>query len=33
MSHPTINPHGIVPVGPIIDWDAPHVRARGVEYA
>jgi putative glutathione S-transferase len=33
MSHPTINPHGIVPAGPIVDWDSPHVRARGVQYA
>ena len=33
MSHPTINPYGIVPVGPVIDWDSPHVRVRGVQYA
>ena len=33
MSHPTINPSGIVPVGPAIDWDAPAVRARGVQFA
>ena len=33
MSHPTINPSGIVPVGPVIDWDAPHFRVRGVRYA
>ena len=26
MSHPTINPHRIVPVGPDVDWDAPHAR-------
>lgn len=25
-THPTINPTGIVPVGPIIDWDEPHGR-------
>ena len=25
-SHPTINPYGIVPTGPIMDWDAPHGR-------
>ncbi|MEC8641930.1 MAG: glutathione S-transferase family protein, partial [Pseudomonadota bacterium] len=25
-SHPTINPTGIVPVGPEIDYDAPHGR-------
>ena len=29
MSHPTINPYGIVPAGPILDWDAPHIRERG----
>ncbi len=28
MSHPTINPHGIVPAGPLLDWDVPHGRAR-----
>lgn len=33
MSHPTINPYGIVPVGPVIDWDSPHIRARGVVFA
>ena len=33
MSHPTINPHGIVPMGPVIDWDAPPLRTRGVAYA
>jgi len=27
-SHATINPTGIVPVGPLIDFDAPHDRAR-----
>lgn len=27
-SHPTINPTGIVPVGPILDDDAPHGRAE-----
>ena len=27
MSHRTINPTGIVPVGPAIDFDAPHGRA------
>jgi putative glutathione S-transferase len=26
MSHKTINPTGIVPVGPAIDFDAPHGR-------
>ena len=25
-SHGTINPNGIVPLGPVIDWDAPHHR-------
>lgn len=33
MSHPTINPHGIVPAGPAIDWDAPAIRARGQQVA
>ena len=33
MSHPTINPHGVVPIGPEVDWDAPIVRARGTVYA
>ena len=32
-SHPTVNPAGIVPAGPVMDWDAPPVRARGREYA
>ena len=27
-SHPTVNPHGIVPVGPQVDYDAPHNRER-----
>lgn len=27
-SHPMINPTGIVPVGPLIDFDAPHDRDR-----
>jgi len=33
MSHPTINPHGIVPAGPTVDWEAPPIRARGKAYA
>ena len=28
MSHSSINPTRIVPVGPDIDWWAPHGRAR-----
>ncbi len=32
-SHPTVNPHGIVPAGPVVDWEAPPVRERGVQYA
>lgn len=32
-SHPTVNPHGIVPAGPTVDWDAPPVRVRGTAYA
>ncbi|KAK4270704.1 hypothetical protein QN277_019480 [Acacia crassicarpa] len=27
-SHPSINPFGIVPIGPNIDYDAPHDRER-----
>ena len=27
-SHPTINPYGIVPIGPILDFSAPHDRER-----
>ncbi len=27
-SHPTINPTRIVPLGPDLDWDAPHGRER-----
>ncbi|WP_284266931.1 glutathione S-transferase family protein [Roseicyclus amphidinii] len=27
-SHETINPHRIIPINPVIDWDAPHGRAR-----
>ena len=27
-SHPTINPTGIVPLGPVLDYDAPHGRAE-----
>ena len=27
-SHPTINPTRIVPIGPVIDFNAPHDRAR-----
>ncbi|NBC96466.1 MAG: glutathione S-transferase family protein, partial [Deinococcus-Thermus bacterium] len=27
-SHESINPHRIVPLGPRIDWDAPHGRDR-----
>lgn len=26
MTHPQLNPSGIVPLGPIMDWDAPHGR-------
>ena len=25
-SHETVNPHRIVPIGPVIDWMAPHGR-------
>jgi len=27
-SHETINPHRIVPIGPVLDWSAPHGRDR-----
>jgi putative glutathione S-transferase len=27
-SHESINPHRIVPINPVIDWDAPHRRDR-----
>jgi glutathionyl-hydroquinone reductase len=27
-SHPTVNPTGIVPAGPVLDWDRPHGRDR-----
>ena len=26
QSHPTINPTGIVPTGPLLDYSAPHGR-------
>ena len=25
-THPSINPHGIVPVGPVLDYDEPAGR-------
>ncbi len=28
MTHDQLNPSRIVPVGPIVDWSAPHARAR-----
>lgn len=31
MSHRTINPTGIVPVGPVLDFDAPADRGRDVD--
>ena len=27
-SHATINPHRIIPLGPVLDWDAAHGRAQ-----
>ena len=33
MSHPTVNPHGIVPAGPLLDWGAPPLRAPGIQVA
>ncbi len=32
-SHPTINPTGIVPKGPLLDFDRPHDRARFTSWA
>ena len=31
MSHRRINPTGVVPVGPALDFDAPADRGRGVD--
>lgn len=28
FSHETINPHRIIPINPVIDWDAPHGREK-----
>lgn len=25
-SHPDLNPHGLIPINPVIDWDEPHGR-------
>jgi putative glutathione S-transferase len=33
MSHPHVNPTRIVPAGPILDFDAPALRAPGVLMA
>ncbi|MGH8967271.1 MAG: glutathione S-transferase C-terminal domain-containing protein, partial [Actinomycetes bacterium] len=27
ITHPWLNPTGIVPAGPLLDWEAPHDRA------
>ena len=27
-SHPTVNPHGIISIGPQLDWQTPHDRER-----
>jgi putative glutathione S-transferase len=32
-SHPTINPTGIVPKGPLLDFQRPHDRARFASWA
>ena len=32
-SHPNINPHGIIPAGPLLDFDAPTLRAPGLMIA
>jgi putative glutathione S-transferase len=26
FSHESINPHRIIPINPVLDWDAPHGR-------
>jgi len=31
MSHKHINPAGIVPLGPALDFDAPAERGKGVD--
>jgi glutathionyl-hydroquinone reductase len=28
MTHPHLNPSRIVPDGPLLDWEAPHNRAK-----
>jgi putative glutathione S-transferase len=28
FSHDSINPHRIIPINPVLDWEAPHGRAR-----
>ncbi len=36
-SHETVNPHRIIPINPILDWDEPHGRGRtgegGLSYS
>ncbi len=32
-SHPDINPHSIIPAGPLLDFDAPTLRAPGIMLA
>ncbi len=27
-THPQLNPSGVIPAGPVVDWDEPHGRAR-----
>jgi putative glutathione S-transferase len=29
-SHESINPYRIIPIGPVVDWDAPHGRAAAL---
>jgi putative glutathione S-transferase len=31
FSHDTVNPHRIIPIGPVIDFDAPHGRDQSFE--
>ena len=32
-SHRSVNPHGIVPINPVLDWTEPHGRARLAQAA
>jgi putative glutathione S-transferase len=32
-SHETVNPHRIIPINPVLDWDAPHGRGERAKAA